>query len=48
MVVAVLVTMIVVVMTTTKMNKRKEKQNEVEYTAKVETEGLRVMKEEGE
>jgi hypothetical protein len=43
MVVAV-VTMIVKVMKTTETNKRKEKQNEVEYTVKVKTEGLR-MKE---
>lgn len=48
MVVAMVVTMIVVVMTTTRMIERKEKQNKVEYTAKVETEDLRVKEEEEE
>jgi NADH:ubiquinone oxidoreductase subunit 6 (subunit J) len=48
MVVAVVVTMIVVVMMTTKIHKRKEKQTQVEYTARGKTEGLRVKKMEEE
>jgi hypothetical protein len=42
-----IVNMIVKVMKTTKTNKMKEKQNEVEYTVKVKTVGLR-MKKDGE